>query len=278
MKAAGERKTIPTKVTDAGWRDNGPNGELQGGPSHLGGSHRVACEAWAQGSTDPRGVLRAPPADAAYPGSIPEPAETKGGSPVMSGGSAGHWPAFSPEDLRRAQAGDEEALGRFFDHHFDRIFAVVLRFEGIRDIAEDITQDIFLKVRRHIARLDIQRDPAPWLYTVTVNACRDHHRSAWRRIWRRSVRVDAAPELPDLASEADDPQLAFITAEDEQRVQVAVRQLPLDLRMSVILHDFEGLPHDQIAQVTGTSHAAARKRHSRALRSLAVLLAEDATR
>ena len=195
----------------------------------------------------------------------------------MSGPPAGHWPPFNRDELRRAQAGDVEALGSFFDHHFDRIFAVVHRFTGSMDAAQDITQDIFLKVRRHISRLDIEHDPAPWLYTVAVNTCRDYRRSAWWRMSRQSVPLDHDSDAPEFSSEAPNPEQALVVAEEERRVQAAIRQLPPDLRMSVVLHDFEGLPHEQIARVTGTSHAAARKRHSRALRTLAGLLEEGAT-
>ena len=196
---------------------------------------------------------------------------------MVSGPSAGHWPAFNREELKRAQAGDAEALGRFFDHHFDRIFSLVHRFVGSMDAAQDITQDIFLKVRRHISRLDIENDPAPWLYTVAVNACRDHRRSAWWRMSRLSVPLDYDPDTPELSSHAANPEQVLAVAEEERRVQAAIRQLAPALRMSVVLHDFEGLSHDQIARVTGTSHSAARKRHSRALRALAGLLGEGTT-
>jgi len=195
----------------------------------------------------------------------------------VSGPSAGHWPTFDREELKRAQSGDTEALGRFFDHHFDRVFSIVHRFVGSMEAAQDITQDIFLKVRRHISRLDIENDPAPWLYTVAVNACRDHRRSAWRRMTRQSVPLDGDSDRPGLWSNTANPEQELLVAEEEHRVQAAIWRLPPDLRMSVILHDFERLPHDQIARVTGTSHAAARKRHSRALRALAGLLGEGAT-
>src|SRR5262249_54930682 len=160
-------------------------------------------------------------------------------------------------------------LGRFFDHHFDRIFSVVQRLVGSMDAAEDITQDVFLRLRRHIGRLDIEHDPAPWLFTVAINACRDHRRSAWWRAWRRSVPLDADPDAPALCSDAPNPEQALVAAEEERRVQAAILRLPPDLRSSVILHDFDGLPHEQVAQVAGISHVAARKRHSRALRALA---------
>ena len=195
----------------------------------------------------------------------------------MGGPPAGHWPAFDREDLKRAQSGDAEALGRFFDHHFDRIFSVVYRFVGSVETAQDITQEVFLKVRRHIGRLDIENDPAPWLYTVAVNACRDHRRSAWWRISRQSVPLDHDLAAPALSSRMPSPEEALVTAEEEGRVQAAILQLPPELGMSVVLHDFEGLSHDLIARITGTSHAAARKRHSRALRALAALLGEGVT-
>lgn len=201
-----------------------------------------------------------------------------GSGPAVPGAaSAGQWPVFGAESLRRAQAGDEQALGSFFEHYFDRIFGVVLRYVGNREIAEDLTQNIFLKVRRHISRLDVERDPAPWLYTVAINTCRDHQRSSWWRLWRKSVRIDPAHEAPELVSDQSDPEQLLAAARSEARVQSAVQRLPGDLRVSVILHDFEGMPHDRIADVTGISHAAARKRHSRALRALALLLQGDGT-
>lgn len=193
-------------------------------------------------------------------------------SPSAPASSARAWPAFDAEDLRRARSGDPQALGRFFDHYFDRVYSVAHRLVGGNDGAQDITQEVFLKVRRHLGRLDITNDIAPWIYTVTVNTCRDHLRSFSWRMSRRSVPIDAHPTLPELSSRSGDPEQTLLAAEQNARVQAAIQRLPLDLRTSVVLHDFEGLTHEQIARVTGTSHAAARKRHSRALRGLAQLL------
>ena len=174
------------------------------------------------------------------------------------------------------RSGDLEALGRFFDHYCDRIFSVVYRFTGSVEAGEDLTQEIFFKVRRNIGRLDLDRDPGPWLYTVAVNACHDHRRSSWWRMSRRSVPLDQAGVEPELSSHASNPEHAVLAAENERRVHSAIGRLAPDLRMSVILHSFEGLPHEEIAAILGISHAAARKRHSRALAALAGLLREEA--
>ena len=107
--------------------------------------------------------------------------------------------------IARAKHGDQEALGEFFDHYADRLFAVVHRFVGGREEAQDLTQEIFLKVRRNIGRLDISRDPAPWLFTVALNTCRDHVRSAATRARHRSVPLDHETVKSQLSDGAADP-------------------------------------------------------------------------
>jgi len=204
----------------------------------------------------------------------PGPVGELDGPAVGNGPAARRWPAFDRADLDRARAGDPEALGRFFDHYFDRVFSVACRFTGSVEHGRDLTQEIFFKIRRHLGRLDLERDPAPWLYTVTVHACLDARRSSWWRMGRRSVPLDRAGGAPALASRGPGPEENLLAAEDERRVQRAIGLLPGDLRVSVILHDFEELGHERIGAILGISHAAARKRHSRALHALARLLRE----
>ena len=182
------------------------------------------------------------------------------------------WAAIDSETLQRAKAGDSQALGRFFDHYVDRIYAVARRFVGSGHEAQDLTQEIFLRLRRHLGQLDLDRDPAPWLFTVTINVCRDHLRTpAWRHA-KSSVSLNGDIDQLGLLDEQADPQHVFAAAEERRRVREAILKLPPDQFMSVILHDFEGLPHERIAGIAGIEHVAARKRHSRALRALERLL------
>ena len=215
-----------------------------------------------------------PPSEPSDQASSPLAAAAVTGPPLPGGPSARHWPQFDREDLLRAQAGDPQALGRFFDHYFDRIFSVVQRFAADLEMAQDLTQEIFLKIRRHLGRLDLERDPAPWLYTIAVNACHDHRRSTWWRMSRNSVPLDHGSVELELSSQNRNPERLVLAAEVERRIHAAIRRLAPALRMSIILHDFEGLAHDQIAQITRIGHAAARKRHSRAILALAKLLKE----
>ena len=181
-------------------------------------------------------------------------------------------PPFPRERLDHVRSRDPDAMAQFFEHYFDRIFGLVHRLLGDRHLAEDVTQDVFLKAHRRIDRLDPARDPAPWLYAIATNACRDVWRSGAWRMARASTPAEEPAISSGLHDPGDSPEEAALRAEREQLVQVAITTLPGPLRLAVLLHDFEGLDHREVAGITGVSHLTARKRYSRALRMLAELL------
>jgi len=173
------------------------------------------------------------------------------------------------EVLERVRQRDPEALEAFFEHYFDRVFGLVLRLLGDRTAAEDVTQDVFYKVHRAAHQLDAARDPGPWITAIAYNACRDVWRSGAYRMSRRSDSVDEKPDLDARMPRAmDDPERDAVTAERARLVQAALAELPEPLRACIVLFDYEGLGHQEIADLLGIGHAAARKRHSRALEAL----------
>ncbi|RKZ14526.1 hypothetical protein DRQ50_08825, partial [bacterium] len=86
-------------------------------------------------------------------------------------------PAIEPEVLRGVQRGEAEALGTLFEACFDDLYGLAYRMLGNHAAAEDAMQEVFIKLHRGAGSLDPERDPRPWLRTVTANHCRDHHRS-----------------------------------------------------------------------------------------------------
>lgn len=193
--------------------------------------------------------------------------------PVTAPGSA---PAPLPRHvLERVRLRDPEALGEFYDRYVDRVFGLALRLLGDRVAAEDITSEVFLKVHRAAAQLDASRDPAPWLAAITTNACRDLWRSGLHRMSRRSDSIEDAPGLAErLTRGVDEPERDALASERERLVREAIEALPENLRVAVVLHDYEGLDHLEVAKITGIEHAAARKRYSRALEALGKTLKE----
>jgi RNA polymerase sigma-70 factor (ECF subfamily) len=189
--------------------------------------------------------------------------------------AAAHRPAPpSREELERVRARDPEALGAFFERYFDRVYGLVYYLLGERAAAEDVTQEVFLKVHRAAAQLDASRDPAPWLAAIAYNTCRDLWRSSAYRMTRRSASIEQDPAVTSRLRHGDDPEQLALRTERERLVREAIARLPEPMRSAVLLYDYQGLSHQEVAQVMGVHHAAARKRYSRALAALGNLLRE----
>lgn len=176
------------------------------------------------------------------------------------------------EGVRRRET---RALESFYDAYFELVYRFAARMLGDRGLAEDAAQEVFLKIYRAADRLDPQRDPRPWVMTIVANVCRDLWRSAEHRLSRRALSLDG-PGDPGRSLQDDHagPERDLLQREREQRVQQALLALPAAMRELLLMHDYQGLGHDEIAQVLGIRHAAARKRYSRALAALGKLLRE----
>ena len=170
--------------------------------------------------------------------------------------------------LERVRAREPEAMGQFYDRYLELVFGLAWRLLGDRTLAEDVTSEVFLKVHRAADRLDPARDPAPWLTTITTNVCRDLWRSGAYRTSRRAADVDDPVAAATLSSGRNDPEADALSSERERLVQAALLELAEPLRTSIVLHDYQGLDHRQVAEVLHIAHDAARKRYSRALAAL----------
>ncbi len=175
-------------------------------------------------------------------------------------------PRATLEAVRRREGWALEAL---FDLEFERIHRLAWRLTGDRTAAEDIVQEAFLRVHRAADRLDPARDPGPWITTITCNLCRERHRSARLRLARRTRSLDGEDELAGrLPDDGADPEQDAVAADRQRRLRAALDGLPEPQRLVVVLHDLEGLTHEEVADVLDARPAAVRKRHSRALAAL----------
>lgn len=203
------------------------------------------------------------------------PADAEGRSDSGDGAEGGERSAFGRELLQRVRMREPVALGEFFELTFDTVYGLAYRLLGEPAAAEDLTQEVFLRVHRSAEKLDPSRDPLPWLRTITANLCRDHWRSFGAKLTARSVSFDQAPGLDDKISNGrSSPEGEALTAERERLVQEAITKLPETLREVVVLRDYENLEHEEIARIVGASGAAVRKRYSRALAKLGEILKE----
>lgn len=180
---------------------------------------------------------------------------------------------LSASDLARVCARDPQALGLLFDAYFGRIYGMAFRMMGNEAAAQDITQEVFLRVHKAAHQLDPSRDPAPWLLTITTNLCREKWRSRQGQQDKKTLSLDAKPEYTENVPEtAATPEQVAMAADQDRILEDALAQLPEPMRMVVVLHDLQGFNHEEIAEMLDEAAPAVRKRYSRALLKLRELL------
>lgn len=183
-------------------------------------------------------------------------------------GTSGHPPEESDETaalVLRAQAGELNAFNLLVLRHQDAAYSLALRFLGAPQAAEDITQEAFIRAYRGIDRFQGTRFRA-WLLSIVANAARDELRRQRRR---PSQSLDAARDDPDRADiEPPDPgptpEASALQGELRHLLEGALRELPDDWRMVVVMADVHGLAYEEIAQATGVPVGTVKSRLSRA--------------
>ena len=175
---------------------------------------------------------------------------------------------FNRDFREKLSIHDKDALAQFFDGYFDWVFSRVHRRIRNRQMAEDLTQDIFLKIHRGLPRFDVDKNLKPWVLTILNNCLRDHWRSQGAQRTQQGLE-DISESLPSLTVENDD---TLERSETEASLRSAIYKLPMAMRSVLLLRTYDDLSFVQIARVLGVTPGAARKRYSRAINELRGLL------
>jgi RNA polymerase sigma-70 factor (ECF subfamily) len=148
--------------------------------------------------------------------------------------------------IARAQAGDRMAFGRLIEEHYDQIFRTAFKWSGTRSDAEDVAQEVCIKLATALAGFDGRSSFATWLYRITLNAVRDVQRQGGRRRRQATAlqQVMPAEQPPDQEEAATMGQL-----------WQAVRKLPEKQRDAVLLVYAEELSHAGAATIMGCKEA-----------------------
>lgn len=153
--------------------------------------------------------------------------------------------------MTRLIAGDIGALEVLYDRYSTLVFSVSLRVLYDRQLAEDVTQEVFLRLWRRPQSFDPNRGRLlSWLMSVTRNRAIDEHRRLTRRVRTEEPADESLPDR-DEADGRDDPQLALALTELRLEVREAMRSLPAAQRQVIELGYFGGLTQVEIAERTG---------------------------
>jgi RNA polymerase sigma-70 factor, ECF subfamily len=169
--------------------------------------------------------------------------------------------------LRKAQRGDERAFSLIVRAYEVPIFNYVLRLVGDRALAEDLTQEVFIRVYQGLPKFSLRSKFTTWLFQVTKNRVLDELRASERRP-RALVAIDDAPPLEVV----DAP---FEQVETIDALWSAVEELNPDLKMALLLRDVVGLSYNEIADSLETTLATVKWRIFKAREEVQLALARE---
>jgi RNA polymerase sigma factor (sigma-70 family) len=167
---------------------------------------------------------------------------------------------------RRFRDGDPEAVRVVYQSYGRLVYAVAFRVLGDRRLAEEATQQAFLKAWRAADSLDVSREIGPWLATIARRVAIDVHRSEAHR--RADPLESASPADPALVSAPQSAEAVY----DVWEVRRVVAELPAKEQEIVRLQHFDGLSHTEIAERLDLPAGTVKSRSFRAHKRLAAQL------
>jgi len=174
--------------------------------------------------------------------------------------------------VQQCLQGDNSAWEELVRRHSRRIFNICYRFTGNRTEAEDLSQDVFLRVYRTLASYrSAYGGFATWMTSVTRNLLIDHYRRSKRERITDSL-DDQMLAVENKASSARRPDEQALLGELSAQVQQALTKLSPDLREAVILRDLQQLEYGEIQQVLSVPEGTVKSRINRGRIELARVL------
>jgi len=194
--------------------------------------------------------VRAPKAELSPIATVRSIREVVAGSEMISA-----QPAYEvPADVRAAADGDRRAFERVYREHCDRVFSVCVRMLGDRLLAEEVTQDVFVRVWNKLPGFRGESAFSTWLHRVAVNVI----------LTRRKVLGTQQNRTTDDEQAVDSAQARPVSVADQLDLESAIAKLPLGARQIFVLHDVEGFTHEEIGAQLGITAGGSKAQLHRA--------------
>src|SRR5580765_4794753 len=172
--------------------------------------------------------------------------------------------------VQRCANGDETACADLVAEHQRMVVQLAINLLGDRDEALDLSQEVFLRGFRTIARFRGQSTLRTWIYRIAVNQARNRH-----RFWRRRHRADQVSLDVHVATHGEfrsgaeaGPDRVFAQKELAAKLQAALDGLPFDQRTAIVLREIDGLSYEEIAYSLGVAVGTVKSRLTRARQTL----------
>ena len=181
--------------------------------------------------------------------------------------SAAPQPSATDGLIERCLEGDQVSWEQIVRLHWRKVFNVAYKFVGKHDEAEDLTQDIFLKIFRSLHTFDRRANFQTWLISVSRNLCIDHYRSVRKERETIDRDVDAGDLSP--VSREVSPYASLEHANQRALLREALDLLAPTLRSAVLLRDIKEYSYQEIADTLGLPEGTVKSRINRGRLELA---------
>ncbi|QBG49341.1 sigma-70 family RNA polymerase sigma factor [Verrucomicrobia bacterium S94] len=185
-----------------------------------------------------------------------------------------------PSDVElvlKAQQGDVYAFDQLVERYHDKIYGLTYNMTSNREDAEDLTQEIFVKAYEALPRFKGKSSFYTWVYRIAVNKTINYRK---KRNRKRALSLDSFDQeikLDDVYHEMTakgSPLRNISLSELQKKLNEALQNLSEKHRTVVVMHDMQGIPHEEIAKVVGASVGTVRSRLFYARRQMQTELAE----
>jgi RNA polymerase sigma-70 factor (ECF subfamily) len=179
----------------------------------------------------------------------------------MSADSAAAQPITPDSLIERCLAGDQVAWEQIVRQNWRKVFNVAYKFVGKHDEAEDLTQDIFLKIFKALNTFDRRANFQTWIISISRNLCIDHYRSVRKERQTIARDVDSSDLQP--ATRERGPYAQAEHQDLRAQLRQALETLPIALRTAVVLRDLQELSYQEIADRLGLPEGTVKSRINR---------------
>lgn len=174
-----------------------------------------------------------------------------------------------PELLESARRGDRDAFRQLVERHQGDVFYLALGLVRNREDAQDVAQEVFIRAYRSLSGFRGDSGLGTWLYRVTLNACRDHHRKGRFMKLQQSLGLVAEPESRWVEERPHaDPERLTAAGRLRRDLARALDRLSPAERDTFVLRQFNQLSIRETAEVTGRAEGTVKNLLFRALRKL----------
>ncbi len=160
--------------------------------------------------------------------------------------------------MQRCRRRDHAAFDEVVSRHKGRVHSYIVRMLGGSDDAEDLTQEVFVRMYQSLDSFRSEASLTTWLFRIANNLCIDyfrrnkkHRANAYSLDEPHNNLGDDGAAGREIADTAHEPFRALANLELSERLEGAIGTLPEKLRAVLILHDVEDVPYDEIARIVG---------------------------